>query len=166
MSNEQPLQKSLGDVLQLVQTLGPETLASQFQEVAFDLARQQQNLEKQITQFEQKRQKWESERQQSVADIQEQSSQLSDAWLRLESERRNLCAATHTLPDQSLVNPDRTEVPRPIVSHGDNSCATDSSDNHSRGSSTPSLIEQFQLLQRESRTTGLSASRPTGSKRS
>ena len=166
MNIDQPSQKSLDDVLSLVQKLGPEALASQFQEVALDLARQQQNLNKQIANFEQQRHQWDSQRQQSVMDIQEQSSQLADAWLRLEGDRRSLRQAANTSAEAPPPNHDHTQVP-PAVARQNHQIRTSGYPETSRGAScTPSLTEQFQLLQRERRAAEASAGKTNGSKRS
>ncbi len=166
MNIDQPSQKSLDDVLALVQKLGPDALASQFQEVALDLARQQQNLQQQVAHFEQQRRQWDSQRHQSVVDIEEQSSQLADAWLRLENDRRSLRQGANTSADPSTPNHDHTQAP-PAVARHDGQGHSGSYPESGRGTScTPSLTEQFQLLQRERRAAEASAGKTNGSRRS
>ena len=84
MTNKDQLsQKTLDEVIAVVKKLGPETLAAQFQDVALELAKQQRSLEKETATFNQ-------ECRQREADLEEQSSELAESWLRLETERRNL----------------------------------------------------------------------------
>lgn len=148
MNNDQPSQKSLDEVQLLVQRLGPESVITQFQQAAVEIARQQQKLEQELKSFQQRQDSWELERQQSVVDIEEQSRQLADAWLQLESNRRTQRLAANSTAHQPMIDQaPSVPVPMPDGRTMEHPAPVNSLDQ--QGSRTPSLREQFQLLQRE-----------------
>lgn len=142
MSKDQPSKKTLDEVLAVVEKLGPEALASQFQEVALELARQQQLLEREIAGFEQ-------QRRQSEADIEQQSGELAQSWLRLEDERRNLRLnqTESALPAPQITQPAAESPPPQTYTPFQNVVTGPAASPHEvSGDCGPSLVEQFQLL--------------------
>jgi hypothetical protein len=143
---DRPLQKSLDDVASLIQKLGPEALASQFHEVVLELARQQQNLQKETLDLQRQQQQWDEERRQAEMDMQEQSKELADAWLRLEADRRNVHSAPSTSSESPVSNQRASSAPQNTVWPTETTNAPDHLPGRDSGSHGPSLTEQFQLL--------------------
>jgi hypothetical protein len=108
------------------------------------LQQREHDLALRIAQFEQQRQQWDLERQHLLTDIQQQASQLRDAWLRLENERRDLMKAAR--PTAADARPIRT---RPVATTAEQQLdASDVINTQTlpNGSESPSPTEQFHLL--------------------
>ncbi len=155
MSSDQSLSHSLERLRSIAADLD-SAAASQVQQIASELTRCGQQLEDERCRLEQQRQSWDAEREQAAADIQEQSRLLADAWLRLESDRRDQGAVVSTsshpsTPSKPLVA-DRNQGQRPeAFTPGGEAARHSGSTSHQQDSMAPSPIEQFQLLRRESR---------------
>ncbi len=109
------------------------------------LQQREQALELRISQFEQQRRQWDLERQRLLADIQQQSGQLRDAWLQLENERRDLMKASR--PAGADVRPIRARQGETMAPEKQLD-ASDLIHPHALPNNTgaPSPTEQFHLL--------------------
>ena len=110
-----------------------------------------QNLQQRIAELEQERVTWYAQRDQLIADMEEQASHISDAWQRLESQRRvnmqaeaNSAARTHSTARSA----------RPASAHAPVIDATQNKQpRQSQNSANPTLADQFRTLQREVQNT-------------
>lgn len=120
-------------------------------------------LQQRLAQLEQERQLWESERERLIADFAEQAEHISEAWQRLESERRiemqskaNSAARAATQSTTQVpqvvnvlpVEPSRTTPPQTPVQTSTPTSPNTPSPQPNPGNN-PSLADQFRTLQRE-----------------
>ena len=122
----------------------------QIQQIANELTECGQQLADERGRLEQQRQSWDAERQQQAADIQEQAHLLADAWLRLESQRRDQRSAVSASSNPPTAVRDQGQTPE-VLAPRRGTARDSASSSHHQDSTAPSPIEQFQLLRRESR---------------
>lgn len=123
----------------------------------------ERELAARITEFQQQRQLWEHERQQALADIQQQSCLLKDAWLRLEQEQRGVLKSTNTSAGSE--RPSRSATHNSLTDNLPlNATSTDNAELDLNHACSPSPAEQFQLLQQHV-LRDKSGTNPTGSTR-